>query len=190
MTVGELLLLAERRGFSHVGALNIEALEPLDAVREMCAADRCRSYGKNWTCPPACGTLDEVRQRLSTCWSGVLLQSTGTLEDDFDYDTMSVLEREHKARFLALVDELQNAGIALWAMAAGVCTLCESCGCPDLPCRFPQQAFPSMEANGLLVSQVCEASGLPYYYGPRTLTYTSCILLCRTKSATGQAGEG
>jgi len=35
----------------------------------------------------------------------------------------------------------------------------------------------SMEAMGLLVSEVCEAAGLPYYYGPNTLTYTGAVLL-------------
>jgi hypothetical protein len=34
----------------------------------------------------------------------------------------------------------------------------------------------SMEAYGLLVSEVCRASGLPYYYGPKTLTFSACIL--------------
>jgi hypothetical protein len=34
-----------------------------------------------------------------------------------------------------------------------------------------------MEACGLLVSRVCEVSGLGYYYGSKTMTYTACILL-------------
>ena len=34
-----------------------------------------------------------------------------------------------------------------------------------------------MEAYGLVVSQVCQDSGLPYYYGPRTITYTACVLV-------------
>ena len=27
-------------------------LEPEAFVRDMCAADRCHAYGRNWTCPP------------------------------------------------------------------------------------------------------------------------------------------
>ena len=34
-----------------------------------------------------------------------------------------------------------------------------------------------MEAYGLLVSDVCLKSGVKYYYGPKTMTYTSCILI-------------
>ena len=46
MTQQELLSLAEEVGFSHAGELNRAALEFLPQVREMCAADRCRNYGR------------------------------------------------------------------------------------------------------------------------------------------------
>ena len=50
MTDQELLDLAARCGFDHSGALNTGALDFNPAVRDMCAADRCHSYGKCWTC--------------------------------------------------------------------------------------------------------------------------------------------
>ena len=62
-------------------------------------------------------------------------------------------------------------------MGAGCCTKCKTCTCPDAPCRFPDQAFSSMEAYGMLVMQVCQANHLDYYYGPRKIAYTSCYLL-------------
>ena len=33
--------------------------------------------------------------------------------------------------------------------------------------------------SGLLVSEVCSRSGLGYFYGTGTVTYTSCVLLRR-----------
>ena len=33
-----------------------------------------------------------------------------------------------------------------------------------------------MEACGLFVSKVCEDSGMRYYYGPRTITFSCCVL--------------
>ena len=56
------------------------------------------------------------------------------------------------------------------------CGICEKCTYPDAPCRFPDRAFPSMEACGLVVNDVCKASGIPYNYGPRTMTFTGCVL--------------
>ena len=61
-------------------------------------------------------------------------------------------------------------------LTAGSCTLCARCTYPDRPCRYPTKRLSSMEAYGLLVSDVCTRSGLAYNYGARTMTYTSCVL--------------
>ncbi len=177
MTDQELLDLAARCGFDHAGPLNAAAMEFDPAVRDMCAADRCRSYGRCWTCPPGCGTLEEIAERASTYRRGVLLQSTGQMEDDFDVETMMDTERLQKERFRAFVDQVRGEYPDCLPMSSGACNICPACTYPDAPCRFPQLAIPSMEAYGLVVSQVCEASGLPYYYGPQTITYTACVLM-------------
>ena len=177
MTTERLLALAEEMGFSHAGALNVGALRFLPEVRAMCAADRCRSYGRCWTCPPHCGTLEEAERCASRYRRGILLQSTGEMEDDFDVECMMETERLQKERFFALVERVREEYPGCLPMGAGACTVCASCTCPDAPCRFPEKAISSMEACGLVVSEVCSASGMAYYYGPRTITYTSCILI-------------
>ena len=177
MTQTELLSLAAECGFDHAGDLNTAALDFNPAVREMCAADRCQSYGRRWSCPPGCGTLEEISQKAATYRRGILLQSTGEMEDDFDVETMMDTEKLHKERFHALVAQVRQVYPNCLPMAAGACTVCKECTYPHAPCRFPERAIPSMEAYGLVVSKVCEDSGLPYYYGPRTITYTSCVLI-------------
>lgn len=149
----------------------------LPEVREMCASDRCHMYGKCWTCPPGCGTLEEIRKKALTYRRGILLQSTGCLEDEFDAETMQQTEARHKQRFRAFAEQLRQWAPGCMPMGSGPCEICSSCTYPDQPCRFPQKAVPSMEACGLLVSEVCQSSGLGYYYGPKTMTYSSCALI-------------
>lgn len=173
----ELLDLAIRCGFTHAAMLNVPALEFQPEVRDMCAADKCRSYGRCWTCPPHCGTLDEVTEKARAYHRGILVQCTGQLEDDYDVETMMETGELQKERFLELTKELRKAYPNCLPMSAGTCTICSACTCPDAPCRFPELAIPSMEAYGLWVSKVCEDSGTKYYYGPQTITYTSCILV-------------
>ena len=177
MTNEELLDLASACGFDHAGDLNAAALEFDPAVREMCAADRCQSYGRRWSCPPGCGTLEEIAARAAAYGRGILLQSTGQMEDDFDVETMFDTEKLHKERFHAFAARVREEYPNCLPMAAGACTACPECTYPDAPCRFPHLSVPSMEAYGLVVSKVCADSGLPYYYGPRTITYTSCVLI-------------
>lgn len=176
MTDRELLLLAENCHFDHAGIFHTEILKFDPAVRAMCASDRCRSYGRRWTCPPGCGTLEEIAARAGGCRRGILLQSTGMLEDDFDAETMMETERLQKERFAACAAQMREAYPNCLPMSSGTCALCTECTYPDAPCRFPDRTFPSMEACGLLVSQVCADCGIPYYYGPGTITYSSCIL--------------
>ena len=177
MTQQKLLALAAEYGFDHAGELNVSALEFDPAVREMCAADRCQSYGRRWSCPPGCGTLEDVAAKAVAYHRGILLQSTGEMEDDFDVETMFDTEKLHKERFRAFAAKVREEYPGCLPMASGACTVCPECTYPDAPCRFPLLAIPSMEAYGLVVSKVCEDSGLPYYYGPRTITYTSCVLV-------------
>ena len=177
LTLKEYLLLAEEVGFSHFGELNTGALRFLPEVREMCAAGKCKRYGRCWTCPPYCGTLEEAAERAKTYPAGILVQTTGEMEDSFDYECMVDTEAKHKELFHTLVERIRRSEPDCLPMGAGTCTICAQCTCPDAPCRFPEKRISSMEAYGLFVSEVCEQSGLGYYYGKDTITYTSCVLL-------------
>ena len=176
-TTEEILTLAKSCGFTHVGELNMTALEFMPKVRDMCAAGRCHKYGTSWTCPPGCGTLEEAAANAARYHRGVLLQTTAQLEDDFDIEVMQQAEVDQKQSFLSFVEQLRKEYPDCLPMATGGCTLCPQCTYPDAPCRFPKKAIPSMEAYGLLVLQVCKDNGLDYYYGPSWIAYTSCFLL-------------
>lgn len=175
MTREQALQLAEEHGFTHAGIFSADRLRFLPEVRAMCAADRCGQYGKSWSCPPGCGTTEEWAARAAQFSWGVLLQTTAQLEDDFDFEAMAEAEKLQRARFDAFCGGLGNNEPHL-AMGIGSCRICAACTWPDTPCRFPERMRPSMEACGLLVTDVCKAAGLPYYYGPRTLTYSCCVL--------------
>lgn len=164
-------------GFSQAGQLSLEALVFMPEVREMCAADRCHTYGKNWCCPPGCGSIESAAEQASKYGFGVIVQTIGNMEDDFDYETIEDTAKLHQKNFYKLVEKLRAEYDDILPMGAGTCSLCEKCTYPDAPCRQPDKAISSMEAFGLWVSKVCELSGVPYNNGKQTITYTSCYLL-------------
>lgn len=171
-----LMTLAKENGFSHWAPANLSAFRPLPSVREMCAADRCGCYGRNWACPPGCGSLNHISERLLRYHSGLLVQTTGALRDDFDIETMDAISGTHRVHFLNLARQARLLAPDCLPLSAGPCLVCRKCTYPNRSCRFPTKAISSMEAYGLLVSDICIRSGLQYNYGPKTLTYTSCIL--------------
>lgn len=168
--------LAKAAGFEDVCQLNTDSLRVLPEVRDMCAADKCRAYGRSWACPPACGSLEHCAKRLAAYSHGVLVQTVGELTDEFDLEGIAAAQKLHTRRFETLARQMRRLVPDCLPLCAGTCTRCEVCTYPHKPCRYPGKRLSSMEAYGLLVSEVCTASGMPYYRGRNTITFTSCVL--------------
>ena len=177
MNYEQLSALAQEAGFSAWADLDVSTIELKPEVRDMCAVNSCGQYGKRWSCPPGCGTLEECTGRLKGFTQGILVQTYGEIEDGFDFEAMMEIEADHKEHFLEMYDALQESGAQVLAIGAGCCTQCAKCTYPEEPCRFPEKMISSMEAYGMLVLEVCKANGLTYYYGSDKMAYTSCFLL-------------
>lgn len=175
MNFEELAAIARSCGFTAWAPLDVATIALKQEVRDMCAA--CGQYGKRWSCPPGCGTLEQCEEKIRSYAGGILVQTCGDVEDGFDIEAMMSLEQDHKANFDAMHGILQKKGVSVLAIGAGCCTRCKECTYPDAPCRFPEKMVSSMEANGMLVLEVCKANGLTYYYGPQKMAYTACFLL-------------
>ncbi|MDP4110189.1 MAG: DUF2284 domain-containing protein [Bacillota bacterium] len=172
----KLLLKSIECGLNSAVPLRVETLEFLPEVREMCAQDKCKRFNRNWSCPPACGTLAGIKEKALRYRKGILVQTVAELSGEFDWESICGAERKHKEAFLNLAVCASQLAKDIMPMSAGACGICLKCTYPDLPCRFPEKCFPSMEACGLFVSRVCEKNGLNYYYGNNMISFTSCIL--------------
>lgn len=173
----ELKQLALDCGFDHVGDLDVSTIELKPEVRSACAENKCQAYGKNWVCPPACGTLEECGERLHKYQKGLILQSTGELEDSFDFEGIMELAQRHGESFGEFSAKVKKMFPDALILGDGACRNCKTCTYPDAPCRFPDKQSSAMEAFGMLVSEVCQKNDIPYYYGTGTLTYVGCILI-------------
>ncbi|MDR2519951.1 MAG: DUF2284 domain-containing protein [Eubacteriaceae bacterium] len=169
--------LAYEAGFTNVGDLDVDSIKVYTEVRDACAENKCHQYGKNWACPPGCGTLDECSERMHKYKKGLILQTTATLEDSLDIEGMTELGENHGKHSKEFGKKIKEIAPSSMMVGAGGCIQCETCTYPDSPCRFPDQTTSSMEALGMLVSEVCKDNNIPYYYGPGTLTFVSCVLL-------------
>lgn len=164
-------------GFDDAGALDTSKLEFLQDVRDMCAADKCHSYNKSWSCPPAAPALEEMREKVRDYTGGLLVQTVTQLEDSLDFEGMMDAAKRHGSNMNKLFAEFKRLYPNMYAMGSGGCQKCQSCTYPDEPCRNPDTLTYSMEACGLFVSKVCTDNGMKYNHGKDTLAYTSCFLL-------------
>ena len=94
--------MAQEAGFTHVAPLDPKTLQLKPEVRQMCEVNSCGMYGKRWSCPPGCGSLEECAQRVSRYSRGILVQTVGELEDELDGEGMMDAEHQHKENFLKM----------------------------------------------------------------------------------------
>ena len=168
--------LADEIGFDCRGACSAKGLETRPEVRDMCAANLCRHYDSSWSCPPACGTVEEYEGKMRAFDDCVLVQTVGQMEDPYDFETVEESAQIHDKRFRMLVEQLREKGTAFLPLGAGPCMLCAKCTYPEAPCRFPDKMVVSMEASGLVVNEVCTKAGIPYNHGANTISFTGYIL--------------
>ena len=145
------------------------------SVRKMCEDNVCGAYGKNWTCPPFCGTLEDCSAKLHGYKHAILLETTGNILGKYDALGWQRVEKEHLENLYAFVEDFKKTHSDALFLGAGGCRICKSCAYPE-PCRYPEKALSSMEGYGLLVKDVCEAVGTKYSYGDKTITYFACVL--------------
>lgn len=177
MDIQRLQKAALETGFSKAVFLDVSTMEVRSEVRDMCASGNCQRYGTNWACPPACGTIEDCQARIEAYKSGLLVQTIGDLEDEYDGGAMMEAQARHKKHFYEFLQVLRKEYPGLLPLGAGSCEVCKVCSYPGEACRFPEKAISSVEAYGIMVMDLCKANHLDYYYGPEHIAYTSCYLL-------------
>ena len=169
------ITLARKLGFDTAVSIDPRLLQAREDVRAMCEENKCRIYGKNWGCPPFCGSVQECQEKLVSYRRCILLQTVGHLQKAIDSRAYRETERRHLANFHRLCEAVRAEHSDALCLGAGGCRVCKPCAWPE-SCRFPEKAVSSMEGYGLFVTQVCRDAGIPYHHGDKTITYTACIL--------------
>lgn len=175
--IKDIMLEAKNFGFSEVAELSSSTIDLKTEVRDMCAQNTCGQYGKNWACPPGCGSLDECETKVRKFDRGIIVQTVGAIEDSLDYEEMMELEKRHTKMFNEFAKILQDKYKKVLCIGNGGCRICEKCTYPDKSCRFPDRYICSMEAYGMLVSEVCKQNNIKYYYGSNTICFVGCYLI-------------
>ena len=143
-------------------------------VVDACAMNYCGQYGKTWQCPPAIGEFDELKKECLSYEKAIVFTTCHPLEDSFDIEGMNAGREVHEKLTDAII-QLFN-GKKIKALSAEGCRLCKECTYPNTPCRFPQKARSSVEANGISVVELAQNCGMHYKNGQNTVTYFSVIL--------------
>lgn len=145
-----------------------------DKVWYICKTD-CKRYGKSWSCPPNCGDLNEMIEHAKSFENMYVLSCVYEVPNSWDPDSCIPAKNEHEAMAREINEKLKSFGEDFVILSTG-CSICESCACPDEPCRHPEERIYSMESHGVMIMQLADEMGLCFNYGGDTMVYFSMVL--------------
>lgn len=166
----------------YAALVDVARIKFVEEFRKACEQNVCRKYNTNWACPPAVGSFSELKAKACQYRQGLLFQTVHQLAGCFDWNGMMDAKKIHDQVFRTLLDNLKNKQnlTDLLALGAGACAVCARCAYLDqLPCRFPNEAFASVEAYGIDVISLEKTAGIPYYNGKNTVSYVGLMLFNR-----------
>lgn len=152
--------LARELGFHGAAVIDTAEIVFQEEFRTYCAENVCGQYGINYTCPPDCGTPEEMRTRMLGYSKALVLQSKWEIPDLTDMSRIKPAKAAHNQWTRKLIGQLEEPGLMA---GASCCTLCSPCLLPaGEPCRFPDQRFSCLSAYCIHVRELAQRCGLEY----------------------------
>ena len=84
MSKEEILKYALEQGFSDAAIIETKDIVFDPSFRPCCEENLCGQYGVNYTCPPVCGSPEEMKQKVLSHKYAIVLQSLWEISDYSD----------------------------------------------------------------------------------------------------------
>ena len=177
----ELIKLADNMGF-HTALISAGEIPVDGSFRKFCEDNLCGKYNANYSCPPGCGTVEEVRQRLFGADKALVLQ---TIHEIGSYENKEAILKSKKnlnTDILKLTETLRKEGVSCFCLGYGGCPLCDPCKqVAGEPCAFPEKRISCMSAYCIDVGKLAEKCGLAFAWIPEKLFLFGMILLYKNR---------
>lgn len=166
MTEAEMIRLAISEGFAAVEITDTHRIVFDPTFRPYCEENLCGQYGVNYSCPPDCGSVEEMKQRILAHKRALVLQTIWQVTDYSDVPAIRHAKKSHNAAELRLVQKLRSAGHDGVIVGASGCALCTPCALTQgQPCRFPDLKYSCMSAYCVFVKKLADTCGMEYDCG-------------------------
>lgn len=163
---------------TYVGLFDLSAtpLPCTEGIRAKCECNTCGSYGRNWMCPPAVGTVDDCNRMISRYSRFLLFRSEYHVVDWDDADDLTECLRMHQENVRRIRTEIRKMlGCDVLPLSGGPCRYCENCSYPK-PCKHPDKSIPSIESYGIDLMTFLESKNIRHDVNEGTVSYFGMIL--------------
>lgn len=167
--VNELFQLAQEAGFSVSSICPSQILINKD-FRSFCEENRCGKYNANYSCPPDCGTVEELHQKLLAKDLVLVVQTEQNNIDKNDKDMIAKIRTVHNASILKLMNTFRELGYSGFCAGYSGCSLCTPCKrAENLPCAHPDLKISCMSAYCVDVADLAKKCNLAFGWEPDKL---------------------
>lgn len=172
MTTEKMIALAEREGFCGAAVTDTSRIAFDSAFRPYCEENLCGQYGVNYSCPPACGTPEEMKERVLSYPKVLVLKSECEVENFQQREKLLAGKKWHNDAMFRLIAELRKEGHEGFMIGASGCSLCKPCAmAKGEPCKFPELRYSCMSAYCIHVKRLAQDCGMKYDYENGILPY-------------------
>jgi predicted metal-binding protein len=176
MDENELIRKALDIGFVAAEIVNTEEIEFSFQFRKYCRDNLCGQYGANYSCPPDCGTPEEMKEKAGRYKRALVLQSSWKINDFSDKEKIDSAKKWHNGQMLRLVKAIREEGGGCLMAGASYCNLCNPCKkTTSAPCSYPELSFFCLSAYCINVKLLAELCSMDYAYRDGTLSFFGCI---------------
>jgi predicted metal-binding protein len=168
-------------GFEDINAMAIVSTDELvfnDGFRAICADNTCGNYNANYSCPPYCGTPEQMKQKALSYKKALVVQTSWQVWDCMNMQEVKPKKHSHNVLSFKIIDVLKALGLDVDAMMAGPCSQCEKeCMMPKgKPCVLDYKIYSCASAYCLNVAQLCDTVCMDYFSDNNHVQFFSLFL--------------
>ena len=165
----KLLELARAEGFcaSIIPSYDV----PVDPrYRAFCEENLCGQYNANYSCPPDCGSVEQLHKNILEQEKVLVISTTWDIESYDDKCAVIHAKQAHNAAVLRLMKQLREIGCVGFCAGYNGCPLCDPCRRKEnQPCLHPDQRISCMSAYCIDVAKLAERCHLKFGWIPGKL---------------------
>ena len=168
----KIIAYAVEEGFAAAAVVDTNSIVFDPMFRPYCEENLCGQYNANYSCPPACGSPDAMKQKVLSHRKALVLQTIWEIADYSDNQAIKQAKKEHNAAEIRLVKRLRAEGYDGFIVGASGCALCSPCAQTlGQPCKFPEYQYSCMSAYCIFVKKLADACGMEYSCGQGLLAF-------------------
>lgn len=168
----KIIAYAVEEGFAAAAVVDTNKIVFDPMFRPYCEENLCGQYNANYSCPPACGSPDIMKQKVLSHRKALVLQTIWEISDYSDNRAIKQAKKEHNAAEIRLVKRLRAEGCGGFMIGASGCALCTPCAqALGLPCKFPEYQYSCMSAYCIFVKKLADECGMEYSCGQGLLAF-------------------